>query len=96
MLHGTPLASAGRAPCFDVGFSLPRAEAFDRTSDTPCRPPASTQCRALFFRRFTALPENLDRALHGPRDGTAAPRSEVPSLDKCSDPPPERRFRPRD
>jgi len=50
MLHGTPLASADRAPCFDAGLSLPHAEALDRTSDTPVASELSTRCRASFLR----------------------------------------------
>jgi hypothetical protein len=73
IFHDTLLASAGRAPCCDAGLCLPRAEAHDRTSDTPRCPQALTQRHALLLRRSVALPEDPDRLLHDPRDGTAAP-----------------------
>jgi hypothetical protein len=95
ILHGTPLASAGRAPSFDAGRFLPRAEALDRTSDIPSLLRASTSWGASLFRRFITLPESLDRFLHDPRDGIAAPSTRGAFHRHVPSPPPERRFRPR-
>jgi len=57
MLHGTPLASADRAPCFDAGLSLPCAEALDRTSDTPVASELHAISAPYFFGTMTTLLE---------------------------------------
>jgi hypothetical protein len=70
--HPLP-ASVGRAPCFDAGRFLPRAEAHDRTSDTPSLTELSRERDALFLRRTLSLPASLDRFCRLPRDGMTAP-----------------------
>jgi len=73
ILHGTPLASVDRAPSFDAGRFLPRAEALDRTSDTPVASEIFAVSTPYCFGATTPLSKRLARFARRPRDGTTKP-----------------------
>jgi len=73
ILHGTPLASVDRVPSFDARRFLPRAEALDRTSDTPVASEHSRGATPYFFGATTPLSKRLARFVRHPHDGTTKP-----------------------
>jgi len=95
ILHGTPLASAGRAPCFDAGCFFPAP----RRSTEPLTPPSPSElprdASPYFFGAAPTLSKDLDRLLHDPRDGTAASSIRGAFHRRVPSPPPARRHKCR-
>jgi len=86
VLHGTLLASAGRAPCFDAGrfFPAPRRSTEPLTPLSPSELPRDAY--ALLLRRSKTLPDGLDRFFRHPRDGMTAPSTRGAFLRQVPEP----------
>lgn len=83
MLHGTLLASAGLAPCFDAGRCLPRAETLGRTSGHPFVVLRDAAWSRLISSALPSRPRRTETdSSDVPVTGPRRPRSRVPSIDR--------------